>query len=282
MGGRGKQVREQAGPPVGALRGMIEAAARVVVFTGAGISTESGIPDFRSPGGIWSQYRPIDFTEFLASEEARIEAWQRKFAIDPAIRAAEPNAGHRAVARLVETGTCAAVITQNIDGLHQRSGVADARVIELHGNTTYAKCLECGARSEIDDVRAEFERTGKAPVCEACGGFVKTATISFGQPMPDAEMIRAEEETLAADLFPRRRQLAGRLSGRRLPDARQAERRPPRDPQPGADRPRRRRRPRHQRRDRPDAGRRGRRELRGESGPPVRQPSINRPTPVKG
>ena len=101
----------------------------------------------------------------------------------------------------METGTCAAVITQNIDGLHQRSGVADARVIELHGNTTYAKCLECGARSEIDDVRAEFERTGKAPVCEACGGFVKTATISFGQPMPDAEMIRAEEETLAADLF---------------------------------------------------------------------------------
>src|SRR6516225_8522789 len=109
----------------------------VVVFTGAGISTESGIPDFRSPGGIWTRYKPIDFAEFLASEEARREAWRRKFATDPTIRQAKPNRGHRAVAALVERGKAAAVITQNIDGLHQASGVPDARVIELHGNTTY-------------------------------------------------------------------------------------------------------------------------------------------------
>ncbi len=183
------------------LRRMIEDAHRIVVFTGAGISTESGIPDFRSPGGIWTKLRPIDFSEFLASEEARRESWRRRFATDPTMRAAEPNRGHRAVATLVSRGKASAVITQNIDGLHQASGVPANRVIELHGNTTYAHCLDCALRYELEDIRVAFERTGDAPVCDACGGFVKTATISFGQSMPAAAMIRAEEETLAADLF---------------------------------------------------------------------------------
>jgi NAD-dependent deacetylase len=182
------------------LRRMVGDARRIVIFTGAGISTESGIPDFRSPGGIWTQMRPIDFSEFLASDEARRETWRRRFAMDATMRQAEPNRGHRAVAALVNRGKASAVITQNIDGLHQAAGVPADRVIELHGNTTYAHCLECAQRYEIADIRASFERTDEAPLCEACGGFVKTATVSFGQSMPPAAMIRAEEETLASDL----------------------------------------------------------------------------------
>jgi NAD-dependent deacetylase len=188
-------------PDIAELRQMIDEARRIVIFTGAGISTESGIPDFRSPGGIWTQMRPIDFSEFLALQEARRESWRRRFGMDATMRKAEPNRGHRAVATLVNRGKASAVITQNIDGLHHASGVPANRVIELHGNTTYAHCLDCAQRYELEDIRAEFERTGEAPNCEACGGFVKTATISFGQSMPAAAMIRAVEETLASDLF---------------------------------------------------------------------------------
>jgi NAD-dependent deacetylase len=188
-------------PEIGELRRMIEEAQRIVFFTGAGISTESGIPDFRSPGGIWTRMRPIDFSEFLRSDEARRETWRRRFATDETMRKAEPNRGHRAVATLINRGKAAAVITQNIDGLHQASGVPASKVIELHGNTTYAHCLDCAERYEIEDIRRAFERSGEAPLCDKCGGYVKTATISFGQAMPAAAMIRAEEETLAADLF---------------------------------------------------------------------------------
>ena len=179
---------------------MIEAARRVVVFTGAGISTESGIPDFRSPGGIWTRQAPIYFEEFLASEDARRETWRRRFAMDPVLRAARPNLGHVAVAALVASGQVAAVITQNIDGLHQAAGVPADRVIELHGNTTYATCLECDARYEIDALAAGFGATGRAPRCVSCDGLVKTATVSFGQAMPAAAMVRAEEAVLEADL----------------------------------------------------------------------------------
>ena len=180
---------------------LIEKARRAVVFTGAGISTESGIPDFRSPGGIWTRMAPIDFSDFLASEEARVETWRRRFAMEEMFRAASPNRGHHAVAELVRRGVAAAVITQNIDGLHQASGVPAERVIELHGNTTYAHCLDCARRYELEAIRAAFEHDENAPVCDACGGFVKTATISFGQAMPPAAMRRSETETIAADLF---------------------------------------------------------------------------------
>jgi len=180
---------------------VIDLARQAVVFTGAGISTESGIPDFRSPGGIWTKMAPIDFSDFLASEEARRETWRRRFEADDTWRNAQPNRGHRAVAELVRRGTAAAVITQNIDGLHQASGVPVDQVIELHGNSTYAHCLDCARRYEIAEIRGAFERDGTAPVCEACGGWVKTATISFGQAMPAKPMRRAEIETLAADLF---------------------------------------------------------------------------------
>lgn len=186
---------------IAALRQMLDAARRVVVFTGAGISTESGIPDFRGPGGTWSRVQPILFQDFLASAEARREAWRRRFESEPVMRAAQPNRGHRAVALLVRQGKASAVITQNIDGLHQASGVPEAQVIELHGNSTYAHCLDCGRRYEIAPLRAAFEREGEVPPCGACGGLVKTATISFGQAMPEEAMERARRETLAADLF---------------------------------------------------------------------------------
>jgi NAD-dependent deacetylase len=180
---------------------MIGAANRVAVFTGAGISTESGIPDFRSPGGIWSRMKPIYFDEFVAHEDKRREAWRRVFTGAAGWTGASPNPGHYAVAELVTRGKAAAVITQNVDNLHQDSGVPESRVIELHGNASYAKCLTCGLRHELEDLRPTFEETGEPPVCRHCGGLVKTATISFGQPMPEGPMLRAEEETLACDLF---------------------------------------------------------------------------------
>ena len=187
-------------PDVVELRRLIQASRRAVVFTGAGISTESGIPDFRSPTGIWARTKPILFQEYIASATARREAWRRKFASEPVMQAAEPNRGHRAVARLVREGKVSAVITQNIDGLHQASGVPEGKVIELHGNSTYAHCLRCGTRYEIDALRGAFERDGDVPGCAECGGLIKTATVSFGQAMPEEAMRRAEAETLAADL----------------------------------------------------------------------------------
>ena len=184
-----------------ALKRAIEEAYRVVVFTGAGISTESGIPDFRSPGGLWTKMSPIDFSDFIRSEELRREAWRRKFEIDKTIVAAEPNKGHMAIAKLVDSGKASHVITQNIDNLHQNSGVPAERIIELHGNGTYAKCLDCGARHVLHEVKAIYDASLAAPVCKSCKGIVKSATISFGQAMPEEEMRRAEEATLGCDLF---------------------------------------------------------------------------------
>ncbi len=186
---------------IDALRDLLGASRRIVVFTGAGISTESGIPDFRSPGGIWSKFRPIDFRDFLASEEMRRESWRRKFATERVVSEARPNRGHRAVAALVARGQASSVVTQNVDGLHQTSGVPEAKVIELHGNATYAACLDCGRRYELAPIREAFLAEETLPVCEDCGGVVKTATVSFGQAMPEEAMRRAEAETLACDLF---------------------------------------------------------------------------------
>ena len=180
---------------------LILEARRIAVFTGAGISTESGIPDFRSPGGVWSKMKPIYFQDFVASEAHRREAWERAFSGRAGWIGRVPNAGHAAVARLVAQGRAASVITQNVDNLHQASGVPAEQVIELHGNATYASCLECGVRHELEDLRILFDASGDLPACRACGGIVKTATISFGQSMPLEPMARAEAETLACDLF---------------------------------------------------------------------------------
>jgi len=185
----------------GKLSKLIRASDRITVFTGAGISTESGIPDFRSPNGIWSKLQPIQFQDFVASAEMRKEAWRRKTIIDQDMQNATPNRGHRAVAHLVKSGKCATVITQNIDGLHQVSGIPEQNVVELHGNGTYAACLECGLRYELKPIFAAFNQDESLPVCRACGGIVKTATISFGQSMPQDAMRRSENATMGCDLF---------------------------------------------------------------------------------
>src|SRR5271168_1903770 len=142
------------------LSAMVEAASAIVPFTGAGISTECGIPDFRSPGGIWTKYQPIGFDAFIASAEARRESWRRRFAMDAQFSTARPGRGHLALASLHRAGKIPAVITQNIDNLHQASGFAPEHVVELHGNTTYASCLDCGERHELAWVRERFETSG--------------------------------------------------------------------------------------------------------------------------
>ncbi|MDI3471392.1 MAG: NAD-dependent protein deacetylase of SIR2 family [Pseudolabrys sp.] len=183
------------------LKELIGGAQRVVPFTGAGISTECGIPDFRSPGGLWTRNRPIDFDEFLASQEARDESWRRRFAMDAYFAKAKPGRGHLALASLHRAGKVPAVITQNIDNLHQASGLDANSVVELHGNTTYAVCLDCNRRYELQWVKDRFAAGANcAPGC-ACGGHIKTATVSFGQAMPPEAMRRAEELTLSCDVF---------------------------------------------------------------------------------
>jgi NAD-dependent deacetylase len=184
-----------------ALRDLIEEAQAIVPFTGAGISTECGIPDFRSPGGFWTTNQPIPFDEFMASREMRDLSWRRRFAMQDQFGGVQPGRGHRALASLYRARKVPGLITQNIDNLHQDSGIATEDVVELHGNTTYALCLDCGERYELAWVREKFEAGGQhAPDC-ACGGFIKTGTISFGQAMPAAQMERAEQLTRSSDLF---------------------------------------------------------------------------------
>lgn len=182
------------------LRHLVESADAVVPFTGAGISTECGIPDFRSPGGIWTRMAPIQFDDFVRSQAMRDEAWRRRFAMEDEFGGARPGRGHRALASLVARGKSPGIITQNIDNLHQASGVPPECVVELHGNTTYATCLDCARRYELAFVRERFASEGHAPDC-ACGGHIKTATVSFGQAMPEDAMRRAEDLTLSCDLF---------------------------------------------------------------------------------
>jgi NAD-dependent deacetylase len=187
---------------VARLRDLIERARVVLPFTGAGISTECGIPDFRSPGGLWTKNRPIPFDEFLASQERRDEAWRRRFAMEEQFAQAKPGRGHRAIASLYRSGKAPAIVTQNIDNLHQASGIAPEHVIELHGNNSYALCLDCAARYELAWVKERFtSASGRAPECPDCNGYIKTATVSFGQSMPEHAMRRAEELTLDCDLF---------------------------------------------------------------------------------
>ena len=184
------------------LADLVHEADTIVPFTGAGISTECGIPDFRSPGGLWTKNKPIPFDEFLASQEARNESWRRRFAMEEHFTAAQPGRGHLALASLYRAGKVPGVVTQNIDNLHQASGIAPADVIELHGNTTFAHCLDCSARYELGWVRQRMETgNGCAPDCPDCGGFIKTATVSFGQAMPDAAMQRAQDLSRSCDLF---------------------------------------------------------------------------------
>ncbi|ADZ70409.1 SIR2 family NAD-dependent protein deacylase [Polymorphum gilvum] len=175
-------------------------AGRVVVLTGAGISTESGIPDFRSPGGIWSRMRPIQYRDFVASEADRLEDWRRRFVMLADFERAEPNCAHLALARLACAGLIDTVVTQNIDGLHGRAGLPADRLIELHGNATHARCLDCGAPAELREQEAEAA-AGRSPRCRVCDGLLKAAVVSFGQAMPEDETARAFAAAAAADLF---------------------------------------------------------------------------------
>jgi NAD-dependent deacetylase len=186
---------------VARLREFIDQAEVIQPFTGAGISTECGIPDFRSPGGLWAKTQPIPFDQFMANAGMRDEAWRRRFAMETHFAAAKPGRGHLALASLYQSGKVPAVITQNIDNLHQASGISAGDVVELHGNTTYATCLDCEKRYELAWVKQKFDSSdGRAPDC-GCGGYIKTATVSFGQAMPQHEMQRAEELSSACDLF---------------------------------------------------------------------------------
>jgi len=187
--------------PIERFAAILRASQRAVFFTGAGISTESGIPDFRSPGGVWTKMQPIYFQDFVASEEKRREAWGRRFGNKDGWVGAQPNRGHYAVAELIQRGKAKAVITQNVDNLHQASGVPADRIIELHGNASYATCLSCHRRYELADIECEFNSTGSVAPCPHCNGIIKSATISFGQQMPQLPMQRAAEETLSCDLF---------------------------------------------------------------------------------
>lgn len=171
---------------------LVREACRVVAFTGAGVSTESGIPDFRSPGGIWEQYEPVYFQDFLASEEARKKYWRRAGATYPVISRAAPNATHLALADLERMGKLDCVITQNIDRLHQKGGVSPERVIEIHGHNTEVICLDCRASYPREEVQNWLESGVEVPHCPRCGGLLKEATISFGQAMPEKEMAEAE------------------------------------------------------------------------------------------
>lgn len=182
------------------LAALVGQSHNICFFTGAGISTESGIPDFRSPGGIWSRYKIIELQDFLSREDARLEDWRRRFHMAEVFANAEPNAAHFWIAVLVADGKARGVITQNIDGLHSLAGVPADGLVEFHGTGAHAHCLECRARYEIEEMEQTIARTGCAPRCD-CGGYIKAAVISFGETVPEATLARAVDMVEAADLM---------------------------------------------------------------------------------
>ncbi|TET40528.1 MAG: NAD-dependent protein deacylase [Dehalococcoidia bacterium] len=181
---------------------LIVSSKKLVVFTGAGVSTESGIPDFRSPGGIWSKFNPDDFTyqKFLKDPKVRKRQWQM-FSMFRMIDLVQPNPAHYAIAELDKLGKLDCVITQNVDGLHQKAGVPEEKVIELHGTTRWVKCLGCGKRYPMSEIAKRLEAGVEEPVCDDCGGILKSATISFGEPMPVKETSEAERCSRECDLM---------------------------------------------------------------------------------
>ena len=183
------------------LNELISQSEALVFFTGAGISTNSGIPDFRGPKGIWKTSQPIYFQDFVNSKEKRIESWERKFSNELNINRAKPNQGHQKIAEIMKKKDLSHLITQNVDNLHQESGVSDSQITELHGNATYAKCLDCQLRYDLTELKESFLNTKLPPLCRECDGLIKTATISFGQPMPEEEMVLAQKKSISSDLF---------------------------------------------------------------------------------
>jgi NAD-dependent deacetylase len=176
-------------------------AERPVIFTGAGVSTESGIPDFRSPGGIWDRYAPIYYQDFLADPEMRRETWRRALHTYPVVAAAEPNPAHVAMVELERRGKLSCLITQNIDGLHTRAGTSPGRLVELHGNAHGVRCMSCGEMYDRTAVHARVEAGEEEPTCRGCGGVLKPTTVSFGETLPVEAIARAERASRECDLF---------------------------------------------------------------------------------
>lgn len=179
----------------------MRASEDIVVFTGAGISTESGIPDFRSPGGIWTRYRPITFQEYISSETARIEAWRRRLEGWEQYKNARPNIGHYFIQSLDAKGKMIGLITQNVDGLHSAAGLTEEKIVELHGSNRQVLCLSCERTYDPDEIIQRLVGEFESPKCSACGGILKSATVSFGQAMPEKAMRQAQEWTAQAEVF---------------------------------------------------------------------------------
>src|ERR671924_1282078 len=173
----------------------------IVFFTGAGISTESGVPDFRSPGGVWTNYQPVLFQDFLSSEAARVQHWQLKKATYELFKTVKPNLAHLAICEFERRGQLLGLITQNIDGLHKLAGTSDAKLVELHGTDRLVTCLDCGKHYAPVDIYENLSEEFTAPTCDVCGGFLKSANVSFGQSMPVIAMQRAQAWSEQADLF---------------------------------------------------------------------------------
>jgi NAD-dependent deacetylase len=180
---------------------LLQQAQRIVALTGAGISTESGIPDFRSPGSIWRENPPVNYRDFISKAEARQQYWQSRRNLSGKVKAARPNAAHYALAKLEHRHVLSGLITQNFDGLHQEAGNAPENVIELHGTSRSAACTLCGTRSSISELQERIDAGEVDPCCPVCGGYLKSATILFGQRVPEAELNRAKELTATCDLF---------------------------------------------------------------------------------
>jgi len=183
------------------LKSLIDEASNIVILTGAGISTESGVPDFRSPGGLWEQFRIVEYGEYITSEEARIEDWHRRFFMADQVGQVEPNIGHTKIANWMQQQKCSCLITQNVDGLHLRGGASKDRLIEIHGNATTASCISCGEHHSMALCRTLFEATRESPKCQSCGGLVKADVVMFGEKMPARKTAQAFKVAETADLF---------------------------------------------------------------------------------
>ncbi len=183
------------------LKNLIDDASNIVILTGAGISTESGVPDFRSLGGLWEQFRIVEYDEYIDSETARIEDWHRRFFMADQIGQVEPNIGHTKIAEWINASKCSCLITQNVDGLHARGGAPQDKLIEIHGNATTASCITCGKHHSIETCRRLFEATGESPKCQACDGLVKADIVMFGEKMPVKKTADAFKIAETADLF---------------------------------------------------------------------------------
>lgn len=179
----------------------LRACRDTVFFTGAGISTDSGVPDFRSPGGIWTRYTPVYFSEFISSEAARVRSWRMKKEIHELYKNVKPNIGHYSIKAFEDRGQLLGLITQNIDGLHSLAGVSEEKIVELHGTDRRVVCLKCGKNFAPEKIMETIVGDFTAPVCDRCGGFLKSATISFGQQMPAEAMTRAQELSESAEVF---------------------------------------------------------------------------------